>query len=199
MKGPIVPKYNMGKLKQWTKLFTDMFTEKVKLVGATISCEGQIHVQSHFFAVDRQGLNIIYDIIKTERNQDFKLDIDGDVAKSMTAAILDKGFTIDSMMSQYQTFDWLRLYTQNHGTSQRKYVMKGDKACNDGRDPLKENKYGGDVANLYSMTPYELVFFKRGGGRDECKSSKDGDKVCNFDMGVDDAAKWIEQSFAANP
>ena len=63
VRGPFLPAYfsqSQGSgIIRWTTAFTDLLTEKIKLVGTTISCERRVHVQSMLLATDRVGLGIL--------------------------------------------------------------------------------------------------------------------------------------------
>lgn len=73
VRGPFLPRYiarrgtsqRWAKSKQaskpWTSVFTDLLNDKVKLVGRTISCESEMHVQAPVFATDAVGLQVLRD------------------------------------------------------------------------------------------------------------------------------------------
>ena len=77
VRGPFLPRYfsrrggggtsdkRWAKSKQaakpWTSVFTDKLNDKVKLVGRTISCESEMHVQAPVFATDAVGLKVLKD------------------------------------------------------------------------------------------------------------------------------------------
>jgi hypothetical protein len=104
VRGPMVPKYEYKNLANWTRLFTDMFTDVVKLVGPTISCELQLHVQSHFFAVDKIGLDVIFKagVFMSNAKSINELVIHSELG--LTTAIMNAGYSIDSMMGYYNHF-----------------------------------------------------------------------------------------------
>lgn len=60
VRGPFLPRYWPASLP-WTAAFTQLITERVKLVGTTISCQTQVHVQSMVLATDNLGLRIMYE------------------------------------------------------------------------------------------------------------------------------------------
>jgi hypothetical protein len=63
VRGPFLPAYfpqstGLGTVR-WTTAFTDLLTERIKLVGTTISCERRVHVQSMLLATDQVGFGIL--------------------------------------------------------------------------------------------------------------------------------------------
>jgi hypothetical protein len=58
VRGPFLPRYWPASMS-WTVAFTQLITDKVKLVGTTISCESQVHVQSMVLATDQLGLKVM--------------------------------------------------------------------------------------------------------------------------------------------
>lgn len=176
-------------LKNWHKLFTSRLVGDVKLVGPTISCGFQIHVQSHFFALEKEGLDIawvsgvfmsdgksINELIKTSEF-------------GMTSAIFKSGYTIDCLMMQYATYDWRKIWLQSKG---------GQNACNTGYNPNQDGRYGSKIlGKQYSLSSLETVFYKRGGSVHEaCTISRYQGEFqekyrCTFDVIIDDQSKWI--------
>lgn len=73
VRGPFLPRYihrprpqqqqsggsELIPLKPWTSVLTDKLTAEVKLVGRTVSCEGEMHVQAPVWATDRVGLQVL--------------------------------------------------------------------------------------------------------------------------------------------
>lgn len=53
VRGPFLPHYWPSSLP-WTAAFTQLINDRVKLVGTTISCELQVHVQSMLLATDQK-------------------------------------------------------------------------------------------------------------------------------------------------
>lgn len=152
VRGPFLPSY-WPREKHWSRVLTDRITDDVKLVGATISCEGankggvlsgemrrNPHVQSYVVATDQVGLGL--------------LQGDGDVLKCYTdihdaiwyaeigssAAILDAGYNIDALMLRYQGVDWRD---------------KANWGCNAGINPYAEYMYDG-----VNISPFEVMFVK---------------------------------------
>lgn len=58
VRGPFLPHYWPSSLP-WTAAFTQLINDRVKLVGTTISCELQVHVQSMLLATDQIGLKAL--------------------------------------------------------------------------------------------------------------------------------------------
>lgn len=152
VRGPFLPSY-WPREKHWSRILTGRITDDVKLVGATISCEGankggvlsgemrrNPHVQSYVVATDQVGLGL--------------LQAEGDVLKCYTdihdaiwyaeigssAAILDAGYNIDALMLRYQGVDWRD---------------KATWGCNAGINPYAEYMYDG-----VNISPFEVMFVK---------------------------------------
>ncbi len=126
--------------RPWTTVFTDLLNDRVKLVGTTISCEIQIHVQSMVLATDRVGLEVLW---KTGT-----LDCAGSREEAIamyelgaSARIMEHGYSLDCLMLRYQGVDWRA----------HKPVV-----CNDRRNPF----LGFNNDGLFAMNPLELVFVK---------------------------------------
>ena len=94
VRGPFLPAYfpqSTGmSTTRWTTAFTDLLTEKIKLVGTTISCERRVHVQSMLLATDRVGLGILQEsgALDCAKNRDEAI-INYELGAS--AAIMGKG------------------------------------------------------------------------------------------------------------
>jgi hypothetical protein len=58
VRGPFLPRY-YPRGQPWTAALTGLLTEEVKLVGTTVSCQVQVHVQSMVLATDGVGLDIL--------------------------------------------------------------------------------------------------------------------------------------------
>lgn len=64
VRGPFLPRYVQTlypKRLSWTTVMTGMLNRDVKLVGTTVSCQGQVHVQSMVLATDRIGMSLLMD------------------------------------------------------------------------------------------------------------------------------------------
>lgn len=70
VRGPFLPRYfqTMAKAEAaegggatlaWTSIFTSLLNDEVKLAGTTVSCMGQVHVQSMVLATDQLGLGLL--------------------------------------------------------------------------------------------------------------------------------------------
>lgn len=186
VRGPIFAGYN--DITKWHHVFTHMLQGNTKLVGPTISCERQIHVQTHMFALEKSGLEaaIAGDIfIISGKSID---DLVQHSELGLTQVIMAKGFDISCLLLQYKSFNWRKLYYRDSS--------KGNGVCNGGRNPNVENAYGG----LYrgkrtNPSALEIVFFKRGGtARNECRMRDAGaygaKETCDYDILVDNLSEW---------
>ncbi len=118
----------------------------------------------------------------------------------MTEIIINANFTIDSMMTQYKSFDFIELWKSD----------KGKGACNSGLNPNYEDWYGtkkaDDAKRGYSISPLEVVLHKRAGSaHGACKEKSDPsltrygeNEICNYDAKVDDLSDWIENYVLKN-
>jgi hypothetical protein len=152
VRGPFVPPY-MPDRHEWYRLLTRRLggTTNVRLVGATISCEGMQstvlnaylsspHVQTWLFAVDREGLQILTTAetpLQCHADREDAI-INGELGASM--AILDAGYNIDCLLEPYQGIDWRNW--RNH-------------KCNDMRNPMKHGNFMGTT-----LHPYVTIFTK---------------------------------------
>lgn len=70
VRGPFLPRYFQAIFKAnseegcsralaWTSVLTSLLDDEVKLAGTTISCMGQVHVQSMVLATDQFGLGLL--------------------------------------------------------------------------------------------------------------------------------------------
>lgn len=70
VRGPFLPRYFQAIFKAksaevgsgalaWTSVLTSLLDDEVKLAGTTISCMGQVHVQSMVLATDQLGLGLL--------------------------------------------------------------------------------------------------------------------------------------------
>jgi hypothetical protein len=70
VRGPFLPRYfqTMAKAEAadggsatlaWTSVLTSLLNDEVKLAGTTVSCMGQVHVQSMVLATDQLGLGLL--------------------------------------------------------------------------------------------------------------------------------------------
>ncbi|GAB5037916.1 Hypothetical protein NocV09_12400030 [Nannochloropsis oceanica] len=150
VRGPFLPRYfqvmfriNSGedgsRALAWTSVLTSLLDDEVKLAGTTISCEIQVHVQSMVLATDHFGLKILLNtgVLNCPASlQDaiFTYEL------GATAAILDAGFKIDSLLTRYKGIDWRQ---------------KRDLHCNAKLNPQLEHMNDG-----LGLDPFEVVFVK---------------------------------------
>ena len=123
----------------WTTALTDLLNDRVKLVGTTISCEIRVHVQSMVLATDRVGLEALW----KAGTLDCARDRDEAIAKyelGASAAIMDKGYSVDCLMLRYQGVDWRAPEAA---------------ACNEMRNPFVPHYNDGIPIN-----PLEVLFVK---------------------------------------
>jgi hypothetical protein len=152
VRGPFLPPHVKGKVR-WQEAMVAKLSDKVKLVGPTISCEGSPkegnvdgewrtnpHVQSYVVATDQVGFAVM-----REDGNVFKCHKDmwdtiyySELGSSWS--ILEAGYGIDSFMMRYQGVDWLD--RKNWG-------------CNSRVNPYGEYYYDGITLN-----PFEVMFVK---------------------------------------
>ena len=137
VRGPFEPKY-LKNHYHWTETFKYLITDEVKWAGATISCEGEIHVQTPIIVTDRYGLNIVQEAGSLDCPKNFP----GAIRKweiGSTSAILKAGYNIDSLMTRYDGVDF-RLEKPT---------------CNAGRNPALFLSNDG-----LNLDPFEVMFVK---------------------------------------
>lgn len=143
-----MPTYLHNKM-HWTLPFLDKITDTTKLVGATISCGGshgsipRPHIQTYIAATDSIGLNILIQNGKVFACYD---DIAFTVLNSeigASTAIINSGYSIDSLMLRYQGIDWKERHTD---------IGAG---CNAAMNPLPPSFNDG-----ITITPLEVMFIK---------------------------------------
>ena len=59
VRGPFLPPYFPDDLMWWFTIFTRLLTNEVKLVGPTINCEVNPHVQSYVLVTDQVGFTLL--------------------------------------------------------------------------------------------------------------------------------------------
>lgn len=148
VRGPFMPAYLHNKM-HWTLPFLDKITDATKLVGATISCGGshgsvpRPHVQTYIAATDSIGLNVLTQNSKVFACYD---DIAFTVLNSeigASTAIINSGYSIDSLMLRYQGINWKEACTD---------IGAG---CNAAMNPLPPEFNDG-----ITITPLEVMFVK---------------------------------------
>jgi hypothetical protein len=118
VRGPNVPVFFNG---HWTSALTERISDTVKLVGATINCQGiaaaplpngtavmhqHPHVQSYLVATDRKGLDLIIADGHVLECHATLLDTIINAELGLSRVMLDAGYNIDSLMARYQGVDW---------------------------------------------------------------------------------------------
>lgn len=94
--------------KPWTSVFTDRLNDEIKLVGRSVSCEVELHVQAPVWATDRVGLQLLLekDVLECARN--------AEMAKQQhelgaTRAVVGAGYGVDSLMLRYRGLNLTRV------------------------------------------------------------------------------------------
>lgn len=93
--------------QSWTHVFTDLFSDRVKMAGLSINCHGHInpldpHINSFLYAFDYVGVQLaisggaIYDCLKGEGGDD-RWSIMTRYEIGMSKAILEAGYMITSL------------------------------------------------------------------------------------------------------
>ncbi|KFM25093.1 hypothetical protein F751_1972 [Auxenochlorella protothecoides] len=150
--GPFLPAHLRAHL-HWTEPLLARLSERVRMVGPAISCEGtprggdvagdwrrQPHLPAHAWATDAQGWALL------SRPQAGVMachadpwDVRWHSDLGAAAALFDAGHTIDCLMPRYQGVDW---------RDERNW------ACNDRLPPDRQRSNDG-----LSVTPYEVMFW----------------------------------------
>ena len=144
--GPFIPRYL--EKEKWYQYFTNLISNKVKLVGCTINkMHNNEHVQGMAFTTDLVGLNIlikdnIFNISRT-LNYDDKVSYINDFEIGMSRAILEAGYGIDC-------------FSQVENSKNQVYY----------EDIHYNNKYFGSTLN-----PLEIMFIKSNRIQSELLSS----------------------------
>jgi len=164
--GPFLPSFFKGK---WTDIYLNGLTEKIKLFGSTINTASldnlppnyfNSHVQSYIFSMNKETLIYLIQCgifsIPTKNIPFNDLIIEKEVL--MSRKIIEKGWNIGSLLSQYLNIDFTLKTPMN-------VQLKGD---------LMYNKFRNVLWN-----EYELVFIK--GNRDIIIKSPDiNNNVFNY-------------------
>ena len=85
----------------WTSVLTDKLGPKVKLVGRTVSCKQEMHVQAPVWATDRVGLQTLLDARVLECALDPETHVE-QYELGATRSILGAGYEVDCLMLRYQ-------------------------------------------------------------------------------------------------
>lgn len=157
LRGPFFPRYvgllpptGSGEGKwHWTDAFTALIDDRVKLVGATASCERMewpafdwtpagVHIQSPVYGIDQQTLK---QLVASRVYNCFSLYYEtvkySEIA--MSRVVLDLGWQVQSLMTQYGHVDWF----------DPRYFR-----CNAGRNPSEVGYRG------LELNPHEVMFVK---------------------------------------
>ncbi|KAJ3329933.1 hypothetical protein HDU91_003725 [Kappamyces sp. JEL0680] len=192
VRGPLLPAYSLDMLHDWPRLFTSRLNDKVKLVGPSISCQLQVHVQSHFFALDTTSLRLVWRKGLFSPASDSIKDLVVSSELELTNTVMEAGWTIDSLLLPYAATDWRAVWSGPE---------RGRNQCNSGGNPLKEKEFGSldrATGKPYSLDPFQTVFYKRGGSlRYDCYKYRPGpgllgeDQLCDTDAAVEDLSTWL--------
>lgn len=120
VRGPFLPRYvhqarsggsrwdSPQAVKSWVSVLTDRVGPEVKLVGRSVSCEPELHVQAPVWATDRQGLRLllkngVLDCAMEEASARERHEL------GATRAVLNAGYHVDCLMLRYQGINLARL------------------------------------------------------------------------------------------
>jgi len=94
--------------KPWTSVFTDRLSDEIKLVGRSVSCEVELHVQAPVWATDRIGLQLLLEegVLGCATN--------AEMAKQQhelgaTRAVVAAGYGVDCLMLRYRDLNLTRV------------------------------------------------------------------------------------------
>ena len=142
IRGPFFTSYFDSKNLWWFNIFTSRLNDVVKLVGPTINCEYEPHVQSYLLVTDHVGLSILSDnktgVLSCKKDYNDAV-MNGEIGASRL--ILNASYQIASLQVKYQGVDFRR---------------KENAHCNSRISPIF---FDGSVDGI-SHDPFELVFVK---------------------------------------
>lgn len=159
VRGPYLPsymsipqaEYNVDHILHWTEAFTNKISDKIKLVGAWISCEGaprngnaagywrtNPYVSPSVFAMDRFGWDLITSIPEILVCYDNLWKNRYYSESGASLAILKAGKGLDCLLTRYQGVNWTSPENWN---------------CNERVRPDMDLHYDG-----ISVAPYETIF-----------------------------------------
>lgn len=155
VRGPFLPTYlnsprNQRRAYHWSRAFTDMIDDHVKLVGSTVSCGGSgphpptLHVQSYAVATDVIGLDLIRKNGTVLACYDTMQDVVFYGERGITETILNAGYGLDSLMARYQGMNW-----------QKNLDIVENIGCNADMNPIQPGFYDGT-----DVDPMEVMFVK---------------------------------------
>ena len=153
VRGPFLPPYIDPQTTTWTRALTDKLNDRVKLVGATVSCGASgphpptVHVQSYVVATDAVGLDLIRKNATVLACYDTMQDVVFYGERGITETILNAGYGIDSLMARYQGMDWSK------GSSSMETIEA--LGCNADMNPIQPGFYDGT-----DVDPMEVMFVK---------------------------------------
>jgi hypothetical protein len=139
----------MPKGWHWTEAFVDKLKGTVKLVGTSLVCLDKSDPSKHIgprvegfaFALDLEGLKIALETGSVFKQHASKHDAIVEGEYGLSAAILKRGFSLDTFLLAYQGVDW----------RDKKYWD-----CNKNQHPSQgEKAYFG-----ISLNPLEVMFHK---------------------------------------
>ncbi len=143
--GPIIPHYLND--YHWSNFFIKKINNIVKLVGTTIVCLPHWDaggygpkVEGFFFMTDEFGLNLLKEqkTIFCDHVDKYSAIVNGEYG--LSNCILNKGYSIDCMLSKYQNIDWRDSNNYN---------------LNNNIHPSRKGSFFGN-----SIIPYEVIFHK---------------------------------------
>lgn len=123
VRGPFLPRYmhrprqrkgNQNRFaapqptQPWTSVFTDRLSDEIKLVGRSVSCEAELHVQAPVWATDRVGLQLLLEQGVLE------CATDAETARERhelgaTRAMVGAGYGVDCLMLRYRGLNMTRV------------------------------------------------------------------------------------------
>ncbi|KAK7908290.1 hypothetical protein PG985_015593 [Apiospora marii] len=165
IRGPFVPRWSRS---CWSDVYLGRVTEKVKLVGMTVNCGPQYHIQSMIFATDRVGMELMlypppgssrpdnygdeHDLVALQGcYSEMSKAIHGEVGT--TGVIRGAGYEVEALMSAFTK-------------SRRNYA--DECAEHPVADVLYDHQYYGS-----NVHPYETIFMK---------ANRDIDPVLIYDL-----------------
>jgi hypothetical protein len=146
VRGPLIPLHINN--VSWIDCFLSRLNDKVKVVGATISVEGGIHLQTYSWATDRVLIPILKQakVFNPKPNLDFNSYID-ETERLVSMTAFKAGYNLDCFMPIYQGVDWLDLYKRS--------LVTGRFTTLDGKVLASANPN-----SIWQMHPLECLFFK---------------------------------------
>ena len=158
IRGPYFPPYflqfqsdyekDFNKKFHWYYVFTQRLNEKVKLVGCTLSCNEQFHIQSYFATTDWTGMSLL---LKSG-------GIDGVpgagvfgcyTSKSDTISVSELGLSTHILNGNYSITPTMSKYFQLTFSKQSQY-----------RCTIATNPYSDKSVDGVSLEPLDVIFVK---------------------------------------